>query len=90
MRIAYLSTEFPPRIYGGLGVYVDFISKELVALNQDISVYVPGDPNLPTRELVDGRDVFRDFPIPMKDGLEPFFLHRLWDGDLVLIFCSTF
>jgi hypothetical protein len=29
MRVAYLCTEFPPRIYGGLGVYVDSISREM-------------------------------------------------------------
>ena len=28
MRIAYFSLEFPPRIFGGLGVYVDEISKK--------------------------------------------------------------
>jgi starch synthase len=32
MRIALLSNEYPPRIYGGAGVHVDHLSRELVAL----------------------------------------------------------
>jgi len=39
MRIAYLSTEYPPLIYGGLGVYVDNISRNLASLGQKISVF---------------------------------------------------
>ena len=43
MRIAYFSIEFPPRIFGGLGVYVDDISREMVALGERISVFTFGD-----------------------------------------------
>jgi alpha-maltose-1-phosphate synthase len=32
MRIALLSNEYPPHIYGGAGVHVDYLSRELVAL----------------------------------------------------------
>ena len=53
MRVAYLCTEFPPRIYGGLGVYVDCISREMVALEQDVSVFVPGDTDLASHERLE-------------------------------------
>jgi alpha-maltose-1-phosphate synthase len=33
MRIAILTNEYPPHIYGGAGVHVDFLSKELAALD---------------------------------------------------------
>ena len=36
MRIAYFSTEYPPLVYGGLGVYADNISRSLVALGQKV------------------------------------------------------
>jgi len=32
MRIALLSNEYPPNIYGGAGVHVDYLARELVAL----------------------------------------------------------
>lgn len=73
MRVAYLSTEFPPRIYGGLGVYVDCISRELVALEQSVSVFVPGDEKLSNHEIAGGVEVFRETPLSMRDGLVPFF-----------------
>jgi glycogen(starch) synthase len=73
MRLAYITTEFPPRIYGGLGVYVDCISKELVALEHSVAVYVPGDPTLPSHEMAGGVEVFRELPVPMRNGLAPFF-----------------
>ncbi len=72
MRIAYFSTEFPPLIYGGLGVYVDNISRQLINLDQRISVFTWGNDKLPRHEIASGIDVFRETPVPMKDGLEIF------------------
>jgi alpha-maltose-1-phosphate synthase len=34
MKIALFSNEFPPNIYGGAGVHIDFLSKELAKLGQ--------------------------------------------------------
>ncbi len=50
MRIAYFSTEYPPLIYGGLGVYVDNISRNLASLGQKISVFSWGLDTLPRHE----------------------------------------
>ena len=72
MRIAYLSLEFPPRVYGGLGVYVDEISRGMSALGQSVSVFTPGDGQLPRQEQMGGVDVFRTNPIAIRDGLEIF------------------
>ena len=35
MRIAILTKEFPPYIYGGAGVHVEYLTDELVKLNHD-------------------------------------------------------
>ena len=72
MRIAYLSIEFPPRIFGGLGVYVDEISREMVAHGERISVFTLGDGKLKRYQEMDGVEVFRMFPAPIRDGLEIF------------------
>jgi glycogen synthase len=72
MRIAYFSTEFPPLIYGGLGVYVDSISRQLADLDQKISVFTWGNGKLPRHEIASGVEVFRETPVPMRDGLEIF------------------
>lgn len=87
MKVAYLSTEFPPRIYGGLGVYVDCISRELAALKQRVSVFAPGDADLSTHEMVGDVEVFRETPVPMKEGLAPFLSEQTlaWGSGLDLL-----
>ncbi|NTV28119.1 MAG: glycosyltransferase family 4 protein, partial [Methanothrix sp.] len=72
MRIAYFSTEYPPLVYGGLGIYVDNISKQLSSLGQKISVFSWGNETLPRHEIVEGVEVFRETPVPLKDGMEIF------------------
>jgi glycogen synthase len=72
MRIAYFSTEYPPLVYGGLGVYVDNISRQLSILGQNVSVFSWGNETLPRHEIVDGVEVFRETPVPLKDGMEIF------------------
>ncbi|HNR57139.1 MAG TPA: glycogen/starch synthase, partial [Methanothrix sp.] len=62
MKIAYISLEFPPRVFGGLGVYADSISKELASLGQEISVFTLGDGSLRRRETARGVTVFRETP----------------------------
>jgi len=72
MKIAFLSLEFPPRIYGGLGVYVDEISRQMAALAQSISVFTPGDGRLPRQEKMGEVKVFRTSPVAIRDGLDIF------------------
>jgi glycosyltransferase involved in cell wall biosynthesis len=73
MRIAYMSLEFPPRIFGGLGVYVDEISREMVSLGESISVFTLGDGTLKRYQDMNGVEVFRMYPVPIRDGLDIFF-----------------
>lgn len=84
MKIAYLSLEFPPRVYGGLGVYVNEISREMAALGQSISVFTPGDGSLPRQEQMNGVDVFRTNSVAIRDGLEIFLSPETlaWGGGL--------
>ncbi len=43
MRIGILTREYPPDVYGGAGVHVDFLVRELVKL-ADVDVHCMGDP----------------------------------------------
>ena len=43
MRVALLTREFPPFVYGGAGVHVDFLSRELQKLC-DVDVHCIGEP----------------------------------------------
>lgn len=43
MKVALLTREFPPEVYGGAGVHVEYLSRELAAL-VDIEVHCFGDP----------------------------------------------
>ncbi len=84
MKIAYFSTEYPPLIYGGLGVYVDNISRELALLGQRVSVFAWGDGIAKKYEDLSGVEAFRETPVPMRDGLEVFLSKqtRAWGAGL--------
>src|SRR5215211_7831025 len=43
MRVAILTREFPPDVYGGAGVHVDFLVRELRRL-LDVDVHCMGEP----------------------------------------------
>ncbi|HET7173301.1 MAG TPA: glycogen synthase [Nocardioidaceae bacterium] len=43
MRVGLLTREFPPDVYGGAGVHVDFLSRELRSL-VDLTVLCMGEP----------------------------------------------
>ena len=43
MRIGILTREYPPHVYGGAGVHVDFLVRELVKL-AEVDVHCMGDP----------------------------------------------
>lgn len=73
MDIAYLSTEFPPMVYGGLGVYVDSISREIASMGHKVAVFTMGRPDLKRKETKKGVTAFREIPLPMSDALEIFY-----------------
>ncbi len=45
MKVAILTREFPPDVYGGAGVHVDFLVRELRRL-LDVEVHCMGEPRL--------------------------------------------
>jgi glycogen synthase len=45
MKVLFLTNEFPPRVYGGAGVHVDYLSRELAKL-MPVEVRCFGDQNL--------------------------------------------
>ncbi|MCQ8903558.1 MAG: glycosyltransferase family 4 protein [Methanothrix sp.] len=73
MNIAYLSTEYPPLVYGGLGVYVDSISREIASIGHKVSVFTMGRPDLKRKETKKGVTAFREIPLPLGDALEIFY-----------------
>lgn len=50
MKIALFSNEFPPNIYGGAGVHIDFLSQELAKL-AEVEVRCFGDQNTDTPNM---------------------------------------
>ena len=42
MKVCFLTNEYPPHIYGGAGVHVDYLSREL-AKTIDVDVRCFGD-----------------------------------------------
>ncbi len=60
MKALFLTNEYPPHIYGGAGVHVDYLSRELAKL-MEVEVRCFGDqeslgtnPEVRGFELVDG------------------------------------
>ena len=50
MKIALFTNEFPPNIYGGAGVHIDFLSQELAKLGQ-VEVRCFGDQAVTTANM---------------------------------------
>ena len=63
-NVAILTREYPPEIYGGAGVYVEYLSRELAKL-VDVGVYCFGAPR--HDPLVAG--AYEPWDALAKDGL---------------------
>ncbi|SHN33586.1 glycogen synthase [Cryptosporangium aurantiacum] len=76
MRVAVLTNEYPPQVYGGAGVHVDFLVRELRRL-VEVEVHCFGQPRqdarayLPPSELADANGALRALSIDleMADGV---------------------
>ena len=66
MRIAVLTNEYPPNVYGGAGVHVEYLTRELARLDNhqhDIRVLSFGDQRIEQRNLhVRGFEPSADVP----------------------------
>ena len=58
MKALLLTNEYPPNVYGGAGVHVEFLSRELARL-MDVEVRCFGD-----QHVDDGRLTVRGYPEP--------------------------
>ncbi len=50
MKVLFLTNEYPPNIYGGAGIHVEYLSKELAAL-MEVDVRCFGDQAVSTENL---------------------------------------
>jgi starch synthase len=66
MRITLLTNEYPPHVYGGAGVHVDYLSRELANLEggkHDIQILCFGDQKeYSGNKIVEGIRLSFDFP----------------------------
>jgi len=59
MRIGFFVWEYPPALVGGLGTYAEYITREFVAMGNDVTVFTLNPGNLKTREVIKGVEVHR-------------------------------
>jgi glycosyltransferase involved in cell wall biosynthesis len=78
LRIGFFVWEYPPMMVGGLGTYAEFMTRELVGLGNDVTVFTLNNGNLKTREVLKGVEVHRPmitnasnvFPMFVADDLK--------------------
>jgi len=78
LRIGFFVWEYPPALVGGLGTYAEYITREFVAMGNDVTVFTLNPGNLKTREIVKGVEVHRPliadasnvFPMFVTDDLK--------------------
>ncbi|HEX2612171.1 MAG TPA: glycogen synthase [Fibrobacteria bacterium] len=70
MRVTLLTNEFPPHVYGGAGVHVEYLSRALAALapgENKVDVFSFGDQRVASGDIsVTG--VAPDFKLPSQNG----------------------
>ncbi|MCX5779194.1 MAG: glycogen synthase [Elusimicrobia bacterium] len=99
MRIAILTNEYPPHVYGGAGVHVEYLTRELTKLDNGenfVKVFCFGEQKEDTPSLsVKGVSAGYDFPT--KDPRHKKFLETLFKDivmagqldDIDIVHCHT-
>ena len=59
MKIAFFVYEYPPSLVGGLGTYSQNMAPTLVKMGHEVSVFTLNRDGLPTKEILDGVEVYR-------------------------------
>lgn len=73
MRILHISWEFPPTIVGGLGTFTMELTRQLVVMGHDVTVYTLNRENkYPTRDLWRGVEVHRPMIVDFTDSFNIF------------------
>jgi starch synthase len=70
MRVALLTREYPPDVYGGAGVHVEYLARELARL-EDVTVHTWGPTRHAIREEHGGPTVIGHQPWEALDGGAP-------------------
>lgn len=85
MEIAYFVYEFPPYVVGGLGAYAEYMTRELIRMGHDVTVFSMHTKEAPTRDVYRGVEVHRPIVENMNVGLLlPMFIPeeiRRWSED---------
>lgn len=73
MRILHISWEFPPTIVGGLGTFTMELTRQLVVMGNDVTVYTLNrDNKYPTRDLWKGIEVHRPMIVNFTHAFNSF------------------
>jgi len=91
MRIGFFVWEYPPVLFGGLGTYAQYITREFVELGHDVSVFTLNSGDLKTKEIVKGVDIHRPM-IANASNVFPLFVTedlRRW-GTYIKYFSDLF
>lgn len=59
MDIVFFVYEFPPYIVGGLGTYAEYITREIVKMGHDVTLFAMHAKDAPTRDIYKGVEVHR-------------------------------
>lgn len=59
MEIIFFVYEYPPYIVGGLGTYAEYLTRWLVKMGHDVTVFSMHTKNAPTRDVYMGVEVHR-------------------------------
>jgi len=59
MEIIFFTYEYPPYIVGGLGTYAEYLTRWLVKMGHDVTVFSMHTKNAPTRDVYMGVEVHR-------------------------------
>jgi glycogen synthase len=79
MRIAILTNEYPPHVYGGAGVHVEYLTRELARLDggaHTVTVLSFGNQSVHDGNLI-VRGVRPDFTLPSQDPRHQKFMDTL-------------
>lgn len=59
MEIIFFVYEYPPYVVGGLGTYAEYLTRWLVRMGHDVTVFSMHTKNAPTRDIYMGVEVHR-------------------------------
>ena len=77
MRIGFFVWEYPPQLVGGLGTYADYITRELVELGHEVTVFTLNQGNLKTKEVMKGVEVHRPMIVDASNVFPMFVINDL-------------